>query len=96
MEHIVNLSFGIDDSDIEKRVKDKILDETTKKVRDNLLKKSNYWGEGDNTIEKIARQEIEKIIQENKQDIINAATDRLYQYIVRSNKVPKKLESDKE
>lgn len=96
MEHLVSITFNIDDSDIEKTIKEKLVEEATEQVRKKLLSTDDYWGRGDNHIEKLAKEEISKVIQDNKQDIIDKATERLYQFISRSRNVPKKLESEKQ
>lgn len=95
MEHIISLSFGIDDADIKQRIVSSIEKHFVKEVNGVIkaeLTSKQYYGDK-TKCEQIAREIMEQIMEENKDAIIQGAIDKLADRLSRTKKVKEALDS---
>lgn len=92
MEHIVNLSFAIDDGDIIERVIDSCVKESVRKV-ESIVKDTidgGRYSSKERVIE-ITREEVAKVIERREDEIVDKAIEKIYQSVVRRASFKEKL-----
>lgn len=81
MEHIIQFGVSIDDERIEQQTLNSIAKEITKDVEKTLG--VNSWGKS-SIIHSMAEQKVQDVIDEYRDDIIEKASDKLAEKIMRS------------
>ena len=84
MDHLVQFTISIDDAHIAKMVEDKaaraLTDEVQKKCKTAVGEE--HWG--DFIVGPALKKELEKFFRDNKDDIIEAAADKLAEKMIRT------------
>lgn len=87
MEHIVQFAISIDDKTIQKRLEENayndICEKLVEEARDNLPQEGGYRGEKVNWRYLVDNQ-LAKFVEEHKDEIINAAAEKLKDSYCRS------------
>lgn len=70
MEHIVQFGISIDDTKIEEMVMNKASAECLSQVKASVKEFTKYDYYSDSELKKMFREEVKKVVAENKEDII--------------------------
>ena len=93
MEHIVQFAIGIDDNAIKKRIEDNayddILEELVKEAK-NYLPRSKSFGNSINW-RFIVDNRLDRFLEENRDDIIDAAAEKLCESFKRTKVYKEKM-----
>ena len=75
MEHIIQFGVTIDDDKIEKLVMEKASSECLKQVHEATKNYTSrgYYGDSESTLDKMFKDEVKRIVDENKESIIEKA-----------------------
>lgn len=95
MEHIVNISFAIDDSDIAKQIEERLIAHGLAKVEERVKKtlSHTHWDENEKIIE-IAYDCTKQFLIDNKEQIIEKASDKLADKLSRRKEVKERIISE--
>ena len=101
MEHIIQLAISVEDEKIVKRVEqtaeEQIIDRITKKVEGIIYEKRFYGSDtSDEPLRRMVREQIEKVIEENKETILDAASKHLADKLARTKAAKAIVDSFKE
>lgn len=81
MEHIVQFAIGIDDEVIRKRIEESAYDDVINKLmedaKDNLPKDKSVWGKKPTNWRYLVDDALDRFIEKNRDEIINAAAEKL-------------------
>ena len=87
MNHIIQFAFDFDDAHItelvEAQAAKQVIDKITKDV-ESILYTKRYGYQSDNPIREFVTERVNAIIDEHKDDIINAAVERLADKLART------------
>lgn len=83
MEHIVQFGITIDDNAIQ----NEIIRQAAKRVADKVDSITHRGYDGDSVLSKMAKTEIKKLIEDNKEEIINRAVKDLSANLTRTKAV---------
>lgn len=89
MEHLIQISIAMDDKSIAKQVEDSLVTKIHKDIYEKYFEKE--W-KSDRRIEFICHEEVKRLIEENKDEIINRAVEQIKRSVLKTNAFKEKFD----
>lgn len=99
MEHIVQFAIGVDDDAIRQRVEQSAEKVITQQLADDIKKtfyETDYYGRTSNRPSSFVLAKIDSFLEDNRDDILEMAADRIAEKLARSKRGKEILEKCKE
>lgn len=89
MEHLIQISIAMDDETIAKQAENSLVEKIHKDIYEKYFESA--W-KSDSRIEFICHQEVQKLIKENREEIITKAVEQIKRSVIKTNAFKEKLE----
>lgn len=99
MEHIVQFAIGVDDNAIRQRIEQSAEKVITQQLADDIKKtfyETDYYGRTSNRPSSFVLAKIDSFLEDNRDDILEMAADRIAEKLARSKRGKEILEKCKE
>lgn len=96
MQHIINVAFDFNDEAVAKKIEENaervVLGEIREQIEKYLFNNSKYYHLDKNRIEVISQGILEKLMEENKDRIIDLAVEKLAERLSRTKAAREKIQ----